>query len=48
MEQRCVQLLENEWKKILQCHYTLCQVYLFPHGAFVFKRLFVISFFFLA
>lgn len=30
MEQRCLQLFGNEWKKILQCHYTLCQVYLFP------------------
>lgn len=30
MEQRCVQLFGNEWKKILQCHYTLCRVKLSP------------------
>lgn len=30
MEQRCVQLFGSEREKILQCHCTLCQEYLFP------------------
>ena len=46
MEQRCVQLFGNEWKKILQCHYTLCQAYLFPRRAFVFKGWFSFFLFF--